>query len=190
MQEAKLLEALEEEAKRERDSILQSARKEAERILEGARRRKEELLLAELKKTKGSLQKERDRVVNRVRREEKEKFLRLKWEIVEGVFEEALKVLMRIWDERKERLTLCLAKEIVELAERDGIKGTLYVDPTTVRAVREGLGKEIRVEGRDGLDGVILSTMEGKIEYRDTMRDRFKKVKRRAFHKVANTLFG
>ena len=190
MPETRLLEALEEEAKRERESILSSAREEAAKILEGARKRKEELLLAESQRVREELRRERDRRVNVVRREEKEKLLRLKWEIVEGVFNEALETLIKIWEERKERIALCLAEEVLEMAKEEGLEGTLYVDRSVLKAVKRRFGREIRVEGREGMDGAILSVRDGRVEYRNTIKARLKRARKRLLHEIGAILFG
>ncbi len=189
MAETRLLQALEEEAKRQEEAILQSARSEAERIIDEARKRKERSLKEEEERIRERLLRERQALINRVRREEKEKLLNLKWQILEGVFEEARESLRKEWEDRKEEMTLSLVREVLHRVGKDE-KGVIRVPPSTVGAVKGIVPRGIRVEALEGIDGVVLSLQDGRIEYRDTITSRLEKVRRVLLHEIGNILFG
>lgn len=176
MNQEELLKALEEDARKEREKVLQEAEEEARRIIEEAQQELKRLKEEDLIRWKALLSTERAKAINEAKAYAMALLLEARHSILKEVFQRAEKEL-----EKREGYPDVLRRLILEALEdqKDG-EGRVIVfvsgeDLPILQGINLLQGVEIRA-GEVRL-GVVVTTRDGRRRVVNTLKSRLEKAK-------------
>jgi vacuolar-type H+-ATPase subunit E/Vma4 len=186
-----IFQALEEQADKEIEEILQDARDQAEAIEEDARDEAETIRSRLVAETERTARSEGARTANAARLDSKKQVAAIKQEAVAKTFDSALSELE---SERSSgeypKVFRALAEEAVE-----SLDGTLeiLVDPADVELAQRTfseMGRDATVKGDISTSGgLVVLTQGGRVMRRNTFEERLDKVRQLIQSDVAEILF-
>ncbi|MBI3600387.1 MAG: hypothetical protein HY097_07065 [Nitrospinae bacterium] len=176
-----LINAIEKDALRERQKILEDARIEAESLIENAERELKRLKDDKLAELRHSFEQEKICVISNAKREAKSLSLLAKTEIISEIFQETEK---KIFELRKEKeysdILTGLFKEAAEKgrAESDADEFEVCVSEDDIHTLKDEILEGVRVKAdRDIKEGVILVSGDNKFRLVNTLESRIERVK-------------
>ncbi|NOS36384.1 MAG: hypothetical protein GQ522_07105 [Deltaproteobacteria bacterium] len=188
-----LLRAIEDDSKRERDSLIENAQREAGDILVAAEKRAERLREEYLKRVVASREGERARKLNTVRKAAQEILLKREHEVISRLFQAVESRFPTIdnYDDVISELFMeamgCARSEIGEesyhvylsMRDVDVIKGLVQPGESSVLLIP-----------LDGIScGVVISSPDGRAKYINTLSSRLERARTALLPKVRRTLF-
>jgi vacuolar-type H+-ATPase subunit E/Vma4 len=198
MSHKEFLKALEEDARREIESVLEKASLEAEEIIKHAtleKEKKKELFMGSFR---FSLDKENTKAINKAKKNVRKNILDLQHEIIDEIFVEAERRLTHI---AATDHTVTEALLLEALQKIDGIHdpGKIYVHTSKEAcALLEKIklpsalqhSVELKVDSaNEKIEGITVTTEDGKITVKNSFDSRLKKIKHSILPHLNRILF-
>lgn len=176
MNQEELLKALEEDARKEREGVLQEAEEEARRIIEEAQQELKRLKEEDLIRWKALLATERAKAINEAKAYAMALLLEARYSILQEVFQRAEKEL-----EKREGYPDVLRRLILEALEdrKDGEGRVIAFVSGEDLPILQGINLPQGVEIRAGEVrlGVVVTTRDGRRRVVNTLKSRLEKAK-------------
>ncbi len=176
-----LINAIERDALRERQKILEDAMIEADNLIEGAKRELKKIKGERLAELRHSFERERTRAVSSAKRDAKALSLLAKDEIISEVFRETEKKVTEI--KKGKGYPYILIKLFKEVAEKgrmelDSGEFEVCVSEDDMDILKREMQDGVKLKpDRDIKEGVILASSDGRIRLVNTMKSRIERVK-------------
>lgn len=200
MSQKELLKALEEDAGRERDSILEKSREKAEDILKDVEKEKKRIKEDLLKDHRMSLIKESTKAINEAKSDVRRELLSLKEEMIKEVFSEVDKEIERLVKTPEYQAVLKkLFLEVLQEIDGEGSGGKILIhaskkDCDLLRGIKIPPSFPYKIEFKSSnldmvQDGLLLTTEDERISIENTFNSRQKKARKFLLPSLGEILF-